>query len=123
MNDKELADRVVALGVGKKQGRSYSVRSNQLPDDPVPVWTLRTSAGFVRDWRVAGALMEKCGEEKELWLNVFKDAHDQHRCAIDEMIGAENEEIVDEASDSSLSRVIIRACVKALETVRQGPKQ
>ena len=54
MNDKELADRVVALGVGSAgDGDVYWLD----PDgsDPQSMWP----NDFVRDWRVAGALMEK----------------------------------------------------------------
>ena len=57
MDDKELADRVVALGVGRCVLDKYYVRS---PDgDVAQPHEQRTIAGFVRDWRVAGALMEK----------------------------------------------------------------
>ena len=52
MNDKELADKVVALGVGRT-----------FPTDPniwyMPDYTATGATRFVRDWRVAGALMEK----------------------------------------------------------------
>ena len=57
MNDKELADAIVALGVGYKRKRdlwngaaAYCPDSNS--DIAGPVYA------FVRDWRVAGALME-----------------------------------------------------------------
>jgi hypothetical protein len=56
--------------------------------------------------------MEKCIAE-DLWLNIFEDAHKQKRCAID--LSA-NEEITDQASDESLPRAIIEACVDALST-------
>ena len=59
ITDKELADKVVALGVGYP------------PDTPDGCWTIEAETAiahgwqymdtdqFVRDWRVAGALMEK----------------------------------------------------------------
>jgi len=55
MNDKELADRVVALGVGSvlDDGITYLLVSDDGGYAFNPVTT------FVRDWRVAGALMEK----------------------------------------------------------------
>ena len=59
MNDKELADRVVALGVGIKSNRGMSEYSHNLydfPGNPYPV----CDDVFVRDWRVAGALLETC---------------------------------------------------------------
>ncbi len=53
MNDQELADRVVALGVGrilaKDSGKGYRFAGQFL-----------TSSQIVRDPRVAMALMEKC---------------------------------------------------------------
>ena len=47
MNDKELADKVVALGVGKRDGSFYGINA-----------PLDLATRFVRDWRVAGALIE-----------------------------------------------------------------
>ncbi len=51
MNDKELADAVVALGVGRlskiaENGYQFEVTTNIAIED------------FVRDWRVAGNLLE-----------------------------------------------------------------
>ena len=50
MNDKELADRIVALGVGDDGDATgfYYLEADEFDDSE-----------FVRDWRVAGALMEK----------------------------------------------------------------
>ena len=58
MNDKELADRVVALGVGITADGKYG-----LPD-----WKryLYAAKHFVRDWRVAGALLERLVYEELL---------------------------------------------------------
>ena len=54
MNDKELADRIVALWVG-----DYHI--DNMPDYLYSLDNTPFSAEqFVRDWRVAGALMEKC---------------------------------------------------------------
>ena len=102
-----LADRIVALGVGKKCNKSYSIRSNQLPDDPVPVWTLRTSAGFVRDWRVAGALMEKCREKG------FEICLEPGGCTIFRVPQEEN--IIARGCSDNAAHAIIQATVEALE--------
>ena len=109
MNDKELADRVVALGVEEIGQTDFR-------------YTLTKGIGtaymmpeiFVRDWRVAGALMERAVKQ-DLWFNLFQDAHDQKRCVIDLMYGPDNKEITDMASDRSLPRAIIEACVEALQ--------
>ena len=60
MNDRELANEVVALGVGNSWGDSFAIDEKVqldpveiIEDGPVPLEL------FVRDWRVAGALMEK----------------------------------------------------------------
>jgi len=53
MNDKELADAVVALGVG-----SISIRDG---DNEYCICAAFIRADqFVRDWRVTGALIEMC---------------------------------------------------------------
>lgn len=59
MNDKELADRIVALGVGFSRITYGKADHRYGPDDSTP-WA------FVRDWRVAGALMEKMSTVDEL---------------------------------------------------------
>ena len=58
--DKELADKIVALGVGGyvSDGTyrlSLTTLESLLEDE------------FVRDWRVAGALMEKCEAQCVEW--------------------------------------------------------
>ncbi|KKM70682.1 hypothetical protein LCGC14_1438350 [marine sediment metagenome] len=56
MNDKELADKVVALGAGyklKADSEQYCVFADCEWCDTVP------ASELVLDWRVAGALMEK----------------------------------------------------------------
>ena len=54
MNDKQLAERIVALGVGDKRELSAGNRKWY-----VYSWDL-FDKDFVRDWRIAGALMERC---------------------------------------------------------------
>ena len=57
MNDKELADRVVALGVGRCDEYPYYQNGDNHHD--------LTEDQFVRDWQVAGAMMEKVRETKK----------------------------------------------------------
>ncbi len=56
MTDQELADKVVALGIGQKNGPKMYVPPNH------PFLNPQYADDFVRDWRVAGALMEKCAK-------------------------------------------------------------
>ena len=100
MNDKELADRVVALGVADPPfhvpafGANYSFNTEAF-----------SAERLVRDWRVAGALMEKCelitvvAERGPLYIATasFPD-HQGKQCD----------------SASSMPRAIIEACVEAL---------
>ena len=95
MNDKELADAVVALGVGACDvGMGYWLRCEEayINEDK-----------FVRDWRVAGSLMEKvdwagANIDIEKWSTGYE-------VAIDGSIYRE---------DESLPRAIIDACTEAL---------
>ena len=97
MNAKELADTVVALGVGR-QGTAISADGVGFYYTPTDENTHEEeglySKLFVRDWRVAGALMEK-------------------------MSGANCRHIINNISlisknKGQLPRAIIEACVEAL---------
>jgi hypothetical protein len=91
MNDKELADRIVALGVG----RPCELDVDGLGD--IGNWTDLNDYEFVRDWRVAGALMEKCKyTHGGYWFGVVWD-----------QAGLTH-------TDESLPRAICEACVEAL---------
>ena len=63
MTDSELADTIVALGVGKV----YRAINGDAYEPPDPFRALGEDVRcypakqFVRDWRVAGAMMEKLG--------------------------------------------------------------
>jgi len=105
VNDKELADKVVALGVGKflpaKQGKIH-LRS----EDGYNIGFLdSTLSEFVRDWRVAGVLMERLFQQDnfsfastlKLWSAL-----------------ASARFVLHEDNDESMPRVIIEACVEAL---------
>ena len=55
MNDKELADKIVACGVGREPNAAmYSVPGEE--DDWPMVYS--TAKEFVCDWRVAGACLQ-----------------------------------------------------------------
>ena len=87
MTDKELADKVVALGVGTKTSFGYQANGYHVAEPY-----------FVRDWRVAGALMEKFtwNEFDNVIWDIFVPAKES-RC--------------DEPIDP---RAITEACVEAL---------
>ena len=109
MTDKELADKVVALGVGWSgepgsdaywpDGERYATSGNVLRADT-----------FVRDWRVAGALLERLdafGSHK-IRGNKYEFRPFIHGCRI----GSNGlRHVVNE----SLPRAIIEACVEALD--------
>ena len=111
MNDKELADKVVALGVGSllPAKNKYGVHVRSYPwyeindDEFVSGSTAKSAKQFVRDWRVAGSLMEKvdwagANIDIEKWSTGYE-------VAIDGSIYRE---------DESLPRAIIAACTEAL---------
>ena len=108
MTDKELADRVVALGVGKANqiypdglGRFYQV------DMDADWQTSVSDKKFVHDWRVAGALMERVGDEsftRTLSQLVWR-----------QVLVVDPENINVSSRDESLPRAIIAAYVEAWE--------
>lgn len=85
MTDKELADRLVASGIGGStdnrtgDGKEYY----EMRKFENGVWTfdyvLETSE-FVRDWRVAGAVMEKVSsrqnEYTDQWVTIYETKKD-----------------------------------------------
>ena len=101
MNDKELADKVVALGVFRhwniNPARGYII-DDGLGGERVEI----NEATFVRDWRVAGALMEKVGRIE------IRQEHDG-TWSVD-ILWAK----VSCTYNESLPRAIIEACVEAL---------
>ena len=114
MNDKELADKVVALGVGKflpaKRGKVH-IRS----EDGYSIGHLDSSVSeFVRDWRVAGALIEKVDYVVLARLNSnrfeaeIRMKKTEQKCAL--------------AVDREPCRAITEACVEALEPVLEERK-
>jgi len=97
-----LADRIVAFGVGRKNGPSMYVPPNhsfhnpQFPDD------------FTRSWEVAGALMEKCGSFD---IDIATDGH-----TVTAWINSSFTGPAATTGSESLPHAIILACVEALET-------
>jgi len=105
---KELADRVVALGVGKANqiypdalGRFYQI-------DPDADWQTSVNAeSFVNDGRVVLALMEKC---QAIFIERLNDT--KWACRADKAYGERTREWFDRGS---LAPAIIEACCDALE--------
>jgi len=89
MNDQELADAVKEL-------------LNISPFDDFPV-----DAAMVRNWKYAGALMEKMDGELLIWLQKYSGRTDVW------IIEPERQDA--DARNESLPRAIIEACVEALK--------
>ncbi len=104
MNDKELADKIVALlpdfhDWGCRPGQAserYGTLNWHLP---------KIAHDFVRDWRVVGALMEKC------WSVEIDKIGCPWWVAAER---AEKPQRFRKAENESLPRAIIEACVEAL---------
>ena len=107
MKDKELADKVVALGTGQVLEESDWI--NEKGD-----YAIGGNAGsakwFVRDWRVAGALMERC---KTMEIDSIGNPW-WFACNVE---AGPQPNTYHKAKGESLPRTIIEACVEALETV------
>lgn len=100
LNDKELADKVVALGVG------YASTFAALPIRYrfEPFGENMYASEFVHDWRVAGALMEMMDEGMgTIFIDRYTSTWQISPTWVD--VQVENE---------SLPRAIIEACVAAL---------
>ena len=115
MDNTELADAVVALGVGEESTTYHLVIDgyyaiDQNDEDP---WMI--PGKFVRDWRVAGALMELCVNKPD-WMEVHIDrkcsSEATHRCWIERThSGIERDTY--HGRNKSLPRAIIEASVRA----------
>lgn len=105
MTDQELADAVVALGALHQRDRKrwpdlYIVQN--YGDEP-----LRADEA-VRDWRVAGAFMEKV---ERLWYRHGKLGWEAVVCK-------DNGDLISDGINESLPRAIIEACVNALKVAQ-----
>ena len=105
MNDQELADKLRALLVIQRG-------QFEAPDGTILYYLSGATCGgipvqeIVRDWRVAGAMIEKCScsilqNERSIWLAKAWATDESPRC-----------EIADSAS--SPARAINEACAAAL---------
>lgn len=125
-DDEELADKIIASGVGTKKYlvdntyvESYTLQGSQ-PPHLVHYFIRRDLIGgadnFVSDWRVAGAMMEKCVGKPD-WMPIYVDrkvsSEVTHRCWIERThSGIEVENY--HARGDSLPRAINEACAEAL---------
>ena len=115
MNDKELADKVVALELDGLHGRYAHKAGNR-------EWFTYArdmeAKEFVRDWRVAGALMEKMDGELLIWRINYEDEDLEGGELISVLTGyawvVEPVRSKDSRQDESLPRAIIEACCEAL---------
>ncbi len=98
MTDKELADKIVALGVGEGPNNYVAYSLNEALRNWQP------PNYFVRDWRVAGALMEKVDST---YPEKLIDDSWQVQASMD---ATPTEWITNE----SLPRAINEACVEAI---------
>ena len=100
MIDKELADKVVALGVAKRfpdEGDWWIYSLNDIgPNGQI-------AKLFIRDWRVAWALMEKCSG-----VNTVRRDGKWKSYAV------KNFGVALTAGNDSMPRAIIEACCEAL---------
>ena len=112
MNDKELADAVVALGV---LGWFETIDGHD--------GSLMTFGGVgpiatrlaLRDWRVAGAMMEKIEHRTDYEVQSWW-GKEQYWVAIDTKHGFLFDDFI---GDESLPRAIIKATVDALQAVEK----
>ena len=101
MTDEALATRVVALGFGDRSddGKFFAP----------PNWTAGkaySASDFVRDWRVAGALIGRCSVVHIETGKPFHEVIANHTGFIGEQVIVKNK---------CLTRAIVEACCSALE--------
>jgi len=106
MNDKELADKIVALGVGE-----LSTIDGTLSTEAVYLINsfMLTAERFVTDWRVAGALIEKIKGSVQI---VYQ--HGMAACAVTLLDDKDHFVSSKAARHLLIPRAIIEACVEAL---------
>jgi len=115
LDDKELADRVVALGIG---GYAKLTEADTEPYDFYG--DFQSADQFVRDWRVAGALMEKCIgmaiEPLEIDSGYGRGWEVCNCFSVNSKFGGGDHCYkFCKAENESLPRAIIEACVEALD--------
>lgn len=95
MTDQELADKLVALGIIQDFGH-HGVFRYRIQDSD-----LLTTTEVVRDWRVAGAVMERlpCGKQMRVWMHADSDwaraevwtNRNEHPSKADRVVGRDNQ--------------------------------
>jgi hypothetical protein len=127
MNDQELAKSIEALGIGRPT--EYIT-----PQGDDGWWEELNDYDFVRDWRVAGALMERvptvelaqlvnsqgfAAQAIVLLVDYDHVRHDDNSTFTKKYLAkcsADDDCLYREARDESAPRAICEACVEALET-------
>lgn len=115
MTDQELADKIIELGVGKV----YRAINGDAYEPPNPFRVLGADVRcypakqFVRDWRVAGAMMEKWSVNDLRELEIGIDEKGLHYCTCIHT-PVKNWETASWSANESLPRAIIEACCEAL---------
>ncbi len=56
---EELADKIVAFGIGKKDHGYYELSIASVSENDIPISKYVKADVFVNDWRVTGAMVEK----------------------------------------------------------------
>ena len=107
MNDKELADAIVALGVADEKHPPQSYRLGNKYQLGYFGWV--SAHRLVREWRVAGALMEKC---QKVFVEYIGDKEQTVYAR------SESNRTWDWHFGESLPRTIIGACVEVLTADR-----
>jgi len=105
MNDKELADKVIGLGIGERS------KSSDLADF-VYFKGMEREDHFVRDWRVAGVIMKRVADEG-FHISMGVALAGEYDCHIDHL---ENDMRKYSAYNKSLPRAIVEAGVEALKS-------
>ena len=111
MNDKELADRIVALGGIARWGHDTALPPYICFDMSPTTLFFQDISGFVRDWRVAGALMEAT-ENNDMLGEVRMGRDSDGYWVVDvEMFRSHKKA---DSRARPLPRAICEACVEAL---------
>ena len=108
-DDKELADKIVALGVGQhRKFGGVPIRYRFIGSDENMY-----ASDFVRDWRVVGALMQKClDHKKDFEISLERDiTNNEYFASVRSYMVSEGQA----ESGESLPRAINEACVEALQ--------
>ena len=112
MTDDELADAVIHLGVGHAAGYIGGKVFQWDASDESNGYDIHDARSFVRDWRVAGALMEKIH-------NPIKIICCEETYCVEITVYSSDEEaeptVVRRFDPNSRSRAINEACVEVLQ--------